>query len=49
MYAWADGVASTIASNGLVGVALESGTEQEEKLSSVYLKYKYGEEEGKWQ
>ena len=38
VYAWADGVASTIASNGLVGVALESSTEQEEKIIECVLK-----------
>ena len=38
VYAWADGVASTIASNGLVGVALESSTEDGEKLIECVLK-----------
>jgi len=38
VYAWQDGVASTIASNGLVGVALESSDEQDEKLIECVLK-----------
>lgn len=38
VYAWADGVASTIASNGLVGIALESSTDQDEKLIECVLK-----------
>ena len=38
VYAWQDGVASTIASNGLVGVALESSTSDTEKLIECVLK-----------
>ena len=38
VYAWQDGVASTIASNGLVGVALESSTDDSEKLIECVLK-----------
>ena len=38
VYAWQDGMASTIASNGLVGVALESSTSDSEKLIECVLK-----------
>lgn len=38
VYAWQDGVASTIASNGLVGIALESNDEEGEKLVECVLK-----------
>ena len=38
VYAWQDGVASTIASNGLVGVALESNSDEGEKLVECVLK-----------
>lgn len=38
VYAWADGVASTIASNGLVGIALETNNSDEEKLVECVLK-----------
>ena len=38
VYAWQDGVASTIASNGLVGVALESSTSDSEQLIECVLK-----------
>lgn len=38
VYAWQDGVASTIASNGLVGVALETNNEEGEKLVECVLK-----------
>ena len=38
VYAWQDGVASTIASNGLVGVALESNNDEGEKLIECVLK-----------
>ena len=38
VYAWQDGVASTIASNGLVGIALESSTDDGEKLVECVLK-----------
>ena len=38
VYAWQDGVASTIASNGLVGVALESSKDDGEKLIECVLK-----------
>ena len=38
VYAWQDGVASTIASNGLVGVALETNNDEGEKLVECVLK-----------
>jgi len=38
VYAWKDGVASTIASNGLVGVALETNSDEGEKLVECVLK-----------
>jgi hypothetical protein len=38
VYAWQDGVASTIASTGLVGIALESSTDVSEKLIECVLK-----------
>ena len=38
VYAWADGVASTIASNGLVGIALETNNDEGEKLVECVLK-----------
>lgn len=38
VYAWQDGVATTIASTGLVGIALETSDEQEEKLIECVLK-----------
>ena len=38
VYAWQEGVASTIASTGLVGIALESSTSDEEKLIECVLK-----------
>ena len=38
VYTWQDGVASTIASNGLVGVALESSTADTEQLIECVLK-----------
>ena len=38
VYAWDNGVATTIASNGLVGIALESSLDEEEKLIECVLK-----------
>ena len=38
VYAWQDGVCTTIASNGLVGIALESSTDDDEKLIECVLK-----------
>lgn len=38
VYAWEDGVCTTIASTGLVGVALETNTSDEEKLVECVLK-----------
>jgi len=38
VYAWQDGIASTIASNGLVGVALETNNDESEKLVECVLK-----------
>jgi len=38
VYAWQDGVATTISSNGFVGVALESSDSEEEKLIECVLK-----------
>ena len=38
VYSWQDGVGSTIASNGLVGVALETNNEEGEKLVECVLK-----------
>lgn len=38
IYAWQDGVASTITSNGLVGVALETNNDEGEKLVECVLK-----------
>lgn len=38
VYAWKDGIASTIASNGLVGVALETNNDEGEKLVECVLK-----------
>jgi len=38
VYAWKDGVCTTIASNGLVGIALESNDSEEEKLVECVLK-----------
>ena len=38
VYAWADGVCTTIASNALVGLALESNTDENEKLIECVLK-----------
>ena len=38
VYAWQDGIASTIASNGLVGVALETNNDEGEKLVECVLK-----------
>ena len=38
VYAWQEGVASTIASTGLVGIALESSTSDDEKLIECVLK-----------
>lgn len=38
VYAWQDGVASTIASTGLVGVALETNNDEGEKLVECVLK-----------
>jgi hypothetical protein len=38
VYAWQDGVASTIASNGLVGIALETNNDEGEKLVECVLK-----------
>jgi len=38
VYAWQDGVASTIASNGLVGIALETNNDDGEKLVECVLK-----------
>ena len=38
VYAWENGVASTIASTGLVGIALESSTDDNEKLIECVLK-----------
>jgi len=38
VFAWQNGVCSTIATNGLVGVALETNTSAEEKLVECVLK-----------
>jgi hypothetical protein len=38
VYAWQDGVASTISSNGLVGIALETNHAEGEKLVECVLK-----------
>jgi hypothetical protein len=38
VYAWQDGVCSTLATNGLVGVALETNESNEEKLVECVLK-----------
>ena len=38
VYAWADGVCTTIASTGLVGIALETNNSEEEKLVECVLK-----------
>ena len=38
VYAWKDGVCSTITTNALVGVALETSTEEGEKLVECVLK-----------
>ena len=38
VYAWADGVCSTIASTGMVGVALETNNDDSEKLVECVLK-----------
>ena len=38
VYAWQDGIATTIASTGLVGIALESSSDDEEKLIECVLK-----------
>jgi hypothetical protein len=38
VYAWQDGVASTIQTIGLVGIALESSTDESEKLIECVLK-----------
>ena len=38
VYAWQDGVCTTIASTGLVGIALESSTNDDEKLIECVLK-----------
>jgi hypothetical protein len=38
VYAWQDGIASTIASNGLVGIALETNNDEDEKLVECVLK-----------
>jgi len=38
VYAWEDGVCTTIASNGLVGVALETNNDDSEKLVECVLK-----------
>jgi len=38
VYAWQDGVCTTIASTGLVGIALESSNEESEKLIECVLK-----------
>ena len=38
VYAWQDGVASTITSNGLVGIALETNHDEGEKLVECVLK-----------
>ena len=38
VYAWENGVASTIASNGLVGIALETNNDDAEKLVECVLK-----------
>jgi len=38
VYAWADGVASTVGTQGLVGIALESNNAVEEKLVECVLK-----------
>ena len=38
VYAWADGVCTTIASTGLVGIALESHDDDSEKLIECVLK-----------
>lgn len=38
VYAWSDGTASSIPTDQLVGVALESNSAQEEKLVEVFLK-----------
>lgn len=38
VYAWADGVCSTVATMGMIGVALESNDNEEEKLIECVLK-----------
>lgn len=38
VYAWDDGVCTTIASNGLVGIALETNNSEDEKLVECVLK-----------
>jgi hypothetical protein len=38
VYAWNDGVCSTVATNALIGVALESNSSEEEKLVECVLK-----------
>ena len=38
VYAWENGVCSTITTNALVGVALETSTEEGEKLVECVLK-----------
>jgi hypothetical protein len=38
VYAWEDGVCSTIAATALVGIALESNSDEGEKLVECVLK-----------
>jgi hypothetical protein len=38
VYAWADGICSTVATSALIGIALESSTDEEEKLIECVLK-----------
>ena len=38
IYAWEDGVCTTVATNAIVGIALESDSSEEEKLVECVLK-----------
>jgi hypothetical protein len=38
IYAWADGVCTTVATTAMVGIALESNNAEEEKLVECVLK-----------
>ena len=38
MYAWEDGICSTVATTALVGIALESSQDDSEKLIECVLK-----------